>query len=161
MNRSSEYEIQLHIICIPNIFGTQTVSTKLPSSIQFFGCQIWRQFVYISKRGIDEQKVRQYLSSMFIQYNVYPYMKYMLKRLGTIAGYEHILCSRIFRGTWLLDVYSDLVQAQVLCWKRERSLGQFRVRFSSLQQQTQHIICVSIADHSRRWLLSLWFATMI
>ena len=37
----------------------------------------------------------------------------------------------------------------------------FSVRFSSRQQQTRHIICVSIADHSRRWLLSLWFATMI
>ena len=43
-------------------------------------------------------------------YNImYPYMKYMLKRLGTIAGYEYILCSHIFRGTWLLDVYSDLI----------------------------------------------------
>ena len=33
-------------------------------------------------------------------------MQYMLKRLGMIAGYEHILCSRVYLGvlgSWMLS----------------------------------------------------------
>lgn len=121
-----------------------------------FVCQIWRQFVYISKRGIDEQKVRQYFASMLYAYmnNVYTYMQYMLKRLGTIAGYECISCSCIFigvLGSWRFTKFWP--RLWFLAGSERLSQQIFRVRFSSLQQQTQHIICVSIADHSRRWLL--------
>lgn len=138
-----------------NHLGTLTVSSKLLSSNKTLTVRIWsQQFVYISKRGIDEQEVRQYFADMLCTYiNVYTYKQYMLKRLGTIAGYEHISCSRIVQGTLLQDSYSDLVQAQLDSLLETRALSRLRVRFSSMQQQTQHIICVSIADHSRRWLL--------
>ena len=144
-----------------NHLGTLTVSSKLLSSNKTLTVRIWsQQFVYISKRGIDEQEVRQYFADMLCTYiNVYTYKQYMLKRLGTIAGYEHISCSRIVQGTLLQDSYSDLVQAQLDSLLETRALSRLRVRFSSMQQQTQHIICVSIADHSRRWLLP-GFATM-
>ena len=120
-----------------NHLGTLTVSSKLLSSNKTLTVRIWSQFVYISKQGIDEQEVRQYFANMLCTYiNAYTYKQYML-----IAGYEYISCSRIVQGTLLQDSYSDLVQAQLDSLLETRALSRFRVRFSSMQQQThQHII---------------------
>ena len=50
------------------------------------------------------RKLGSTLPVCYIHIDVYTYMQYMLMRLGTIAGYEHIMFTGIFRGTWLLDV---------------------------------------------------------
>ena len=52
------------------------------------------------------RKLGSTLLVCYIHIDVYTYMQYMLMRLGTIAGYEHILCSQVYLGvlgSWMLS----------------------------------------------------------
>ena len=69
-------------------------------------------------------------------------------RTWTLIMFTYILgLFGSWRLSWIWFRLRLLVGARALFWR-------LILEFSSLQQQTQHIICVSIADHSRRWLLS-------
>ena len=69
-------------------------------------------------------------------------------RTWTLIMFTYILgLFGSWRLSWIWFRLRLLVGTRALFWR-------LILEFSSLQQQTQHIICVSIADHSRRWLLS-------